>query len=223
MALSLTSMAAIVIVLIGYDSRVFPSVPGDISLNAIVATLSTISKTSLIFFVSAVLGQLKWDWCEQQPRQLEDLDTFDQASRGPLGATKLLLGKTGRSVASIGAVITILALALDPFVQQVVGTAELDTLGDSDDAWAERQTSPAYFTVMDNTDAEYRELLNGAIWNDASVYEQRANCPRGNCRFESFDTLEFCVDSHLVMDLTSLAVNCNARLEPEDFKDLVQI
>lgn len=88
MLLSLTSIAAIVIVLIKYDGRVFPSVPGDISLNAIVATLSTISKTSLIFSVSAVLGQLKWDWCEQQPRQLEDLDIFDQASRGPLGGNK---------------------------------------------------------------------------------------------------------------------------------------
>lgn len=221
MALSLTSMAAIVIVLIKYDGRVFPSVPGEISLNAIVATLSTISKTSLIFSVSAVLGQLKWDWFEKQPRQLDELETFDQASRGPLGAMKLLLGGTARSVASIGAVITILALALDPFVQQVVGTAP--SFSDSDDAWTERQTSPAYFTVMDNTDAEYRELLNGAIWNDASVYDRRANCPGGNCRFESFETLEFCVDTGLVTDLTSLAVNCNARLEPEDFEDLVQI
>ena len=108
MMLSVASMAVIVVILAQYDGRAFPSGPGDISLNAVVATLSTISKSSLIFSVSAILGQLKWDWYEQHPRELHDLETFDQASRGPLGATKLLLEKTGRSVASIGAVITIL-------------------------------------------------------------------------------------------------------------------
>jgi len=42
------------------------------------------------------------------------------------------------SVASVGAVITLLVLALDPFVQQVVGTAQLVSYIDSDDT--ERQT-----------------------------------------------------------------------------------
>ncbi|KAK0745749.1 hypothetical protein B0T18DRAFT_446428 [Schizothecium vesticola] len=224
MTLSLISMAAIVILLVKYDGRAFPSVPGDISLNAIVATLSTISKTSLIFSVSAVLGQLKWDWCEQQPRPLEDLDTFDQASRGPLGATKLLLGGTARSVASIGAVIMILALALDPFVQQVVGTAQEESYISSDDVWIERQTTPSYYPqYYADHDSEYLDMLNGAFWNDAAVYNRPAHCPSGNCRFESFDTLEFCVDSEIITDFDSLRLkNCSPEWDREEFATMTE-
>jgi hypothetical protein len=145
---------AIVAILAHYDGRTFPSVLGGISINAIVAILSTVFKSSLIFSVSAALGQLKWDWFEKAPRQLIDMWTFDEASRGPLGATKLLLGNTARSgPASIGAVITVLALAADPLVQQVVGSAQVESwvVPDPRDpntaAWAERQTRPGYFSV----------------------------------------------------------------------------
>jgi len=56
-------------------------------------------------------------------------------------------------VASVGAVITLLVLALDPFVQQVVGTAQLVSYIDSDDT--ERQTQPAYLSFYN--DGELRE------------------------------------------------------------------
>ncbi|KAK0719166.1 hypothetical protein B0H67DRAFT_608176 [Lasiosphaeris hirsuta] len=205
-----------------YDSKVFPYVAGDISLNAIIATLSTVSKSSLIFSVSAILGQLKWDWYEWKPRRLDHLETFDEASRSPLGATKLLLGKTAFSIASIGATIIILALAVDPFVQQVVGTAQLGRYVSSDEVWTERQTRPAYFSRGENPDREYFDALNSAIWNDAAIYDRRAHCPSGNCQFESFETLEFCVDSEIITDLTALKVNCSAGFESKEFEGLVK-
>lgn len=67
------------------------------------------------------IGQLKWVYFEQRPHRLADFDTFDGGSRGPLGAIKMLYKINGRAiVASIGGIVTILALAMDPFVQQVV-------------------------------------------------------------------------------------------------------
>ncbi|KAK0627374.1 hypothetical protein B0T14DRAFT_563182 [Immersiella caudata] len=50
--LSIAATIAIVAVLSVYNHQKFPQVPGDISLNAVVATLSTVSKSSLIFSVS---------------------------------------------------------------------------------------------------------------------------------------------------------------------------
>ncbi|KAK1834036.1 hypothetical protein QBC39DRAFT_344967 [Podospora conica] len=49
MMLSLASMTAIVAILVSYNGKAFPKMAGDISLNAFVATLSTLSKSSLIF------------------------------------------------------------------------------------------------------------------------------------------------------------------------------
>ncbi|KAK3313568.1 hypothetical protein B0H66DRAFT_629496 [Apodospora peruviana] len=146
MLLSGASILAIAVILEIYDGHVFLHLPGGITLNAIVSTMSTISKSSLIFTVSAVLGQVKWDWYEEEPRRLDNLETFDQASRGPLDAAKLLFGRrTVLSIASLGAVITILALAVDPFVQQVVGYTEKVSFVDSDEVRTERLTHPSFF------------------------------------------------------------------------------
>jgi len=231
MMLSLASMVAVVVILICYDGMVFPYVPGDISLNTIVAILSTISKSSLIFSVSSVLGQLKWDWYEREPRGLSELETFDQASRGPLGAVKLLFRTTAiRSIASIGAVITILALAIDPFVQQVAGSAQLESYVDSGDVWTERQTRPAFPKPGETIShfqlygpyLEYNNYINSAIWNDASVYDRRAYCPSGNCRFESFDTVEFCVDAGTITNMSALEISCSFTFIRQSFKDLLE-
>ncbi|KAK0620589.1 hypothetical protein B0T14DRAFT_567329 [Immersiella caudata] len=223
MMLSLAGMTAIIAILKSYDGKAFPRMTGGISLNSLVATLSTLSKSSLIFSVSAYDGT---------PRPLDDVETFDRAGRGPLGATKLLLGRTARSVPeSIGAIAITCALAVDPFVQQVVGSAQAESYvpsGPGNEAWTERQTRPAYFPRDQSRDrtppmfgdpqrnysdpdrANYLERLNGALWNEASVYGLQAHYPSGNCQVDSFETLEFCVDSAVVTDLENLYVNCNA-------------
>ena len=62
----------------------------NISLNFIVAVLSTIVKVSLAVIVDAGLSQTKWLWFLQQRRSLLDYKRFDDASRGPLGSARLL-------------------------------------------------------------------------------------------------------------------------------------
>ena len=42
---------------------------------------------------------------------------MDDAARGPLGSVTMILKNTILSVGSIGAVIVVLALAFDPFIQ----------------------------------------------------------------------------------------------------------
>ncbi|KAK4159549.1 hypothetical protein QBC43DRAFT_327065 [Cladorrhinum sp. PSN259] len=90
-----------------------------LSLNATLAIFATAAKLTAAIAVSACISQYKWIHFKKGPQRLVDLDLFDSASRGPLGSL-ILLCRRPKGLASIGAFVTILALALDVFVQQVV-------------------------------------------------------------------------------------------------------
>jgi hypothetical protein len=75
----------------------------------------------MLMVVGQALGQLKWQHFENRPRRLIDFEIFDSASRGPWGALDLLYHIHWRALAgSTGAIITVLAVAMDPFAQQVI-------------------------------------------------------------------------------------------------------
>lgn len=71
------------------------------------------------------IGQLKWVWFFEQGKDarnkpLYDIQSFGGASRGPLGSLMILFRQKGLSLASLGAAITLLSLAFDPFIQQII-------------------------------------------------------------------------------------------------------
>ncbi|KAK4222884.1 hypothetical protein QBC38DRAFT_374273 [Podospora fimiseda] len=96
-----------------------------LSLPATLAIFATASKLTAAIAVSACISQYKWIHFKKAPRRLVDLDLFDSASRGPLGSL-ILLCRRPKGIASIGALVTILALALDVFVQQVIKLKDQD-------------------------------------------------------------------------------------------------
>lgn len=120
MWLSAISFVVIAIVLKIYDGNTSPELPYDLTLNAIISVLATICKACLIPVVAAAIGQLKWCWFQAKSRKLQDLQSFDDASRGPLGSASLLLVPRKWSIASAGAFITVIAVLFDPFVQQAL-------------------------------------------------------------------------------------------------------
>lgn len=99
LGISTGCLIAIAMVLKQHDQKPIPTFFWGLTLNAIVAILSTFSKSALIVAVSAGLGQLKWHWLStvtretdnqlneqqrsRQGRVLLDTDLFDNASRGP--------------------------------------------------------------------------------------------------------------------------------------------
>lgn len=122
--LSAMSMGIIIGVLIYYQDKKIPNWPGSLTLNAFIAILAKVSGAALILPVSEALGQLKWSWFQGSSKTMWDFEIFDNASRGPWGSFLLLIRTKGRALAAIGALITLLALALDPFFQQVVDFPE---------------------------------------------------------------------------------------------------
>ena len=100
--------------------------------NTVVSALSTLAKSSMLMVVGQGLGQLKWQHFERRPRRLFDFDVFENASRGPLGSLLLLYHINWTALAgSTGAVITILALAMDPFAQQVTSFDQRQVVADN--------------------------------------------------------------------------------------------
>jgi hypothetical protein len=91
--------------------------------NTLIALFATITRAALIFPLAECLGYLKWRYFER-PRTLAHLQTFDAASRGPLGAVKYLWTLPIRSpLATCAAILTTLLLLYQPFAQQTINFA----------------------------------------------------------------------------------------------------
>lgn len=118
--LAIASTAAIVGVLIHVNGKPLSSWSLLIQPNSLVAVFSTIAKSALLVPVAECLSQLKWNYFEK-PRALSQMQVFDDASRGPWGALKLLwTTRTTALLASAGAFLMLLMLAFEPFTQQVI-------------------------------------------------------------------------------------------------------
>lgn len=93
--LSVIAFFGIIVILCKYDGHTLPRLPYNVPLSFVVSTLATVSKSSLLLAVTSAIGQFKWLWMSSKQRRLQDLQVFDEASRGPLGAAKLLLSRKG--------------------------------------------------------------------------------------------------------------------------------
>lgn len=93
------------------------------SLLAFVNILGKVASAALIVPTTEALGQLKWNWFHKS-NAMYDFEIFDKATRGPWGAAMLLYRTKGRSLAALGAMLILLLLAIDSFLQQVVDLPE---------------------------------------------------------------------------------------------------
>ena len=127
-SLSVASTIAVIAVLISVQRKPLAEWKMSIQPNSLVAIFSTIAKSALLVPIAECISQLKWTYFES-PRTLSQLQVFDDASRGPWGSL-VLLWKTKATalLASLGAFITILLLAFEPFTQQVVRVQVKNTL-----------------------------------------------------------------------------------------------
>jgi hypothetical protein len=117
---SIGCLVAITAVVGAYDGERIPQLVSGLTLNTIISVLSTAARSSLVFVVSAAVGQLKWCWLKRSVRQVRDIQAMDEASRGPLGAIGVIAFWTGGNLAAMGSFVTILMIAFSPFVQQLV-------------------------------------------------------------------------------------------------------
>ncbi|KAI9373777.1 hypothetical protein BJX61DRAFT_552009 [Aspergillus egyptiacus] len=218
------AFAGMVALLRAFDDRPIFDWYG-VTLNTLVSILSAAMKAALIYAVSECISQWKWILFSREERLLIDFERMDSASRGPLGGINVLW-KTRRSTSvRLGAFLTLLAIALDPFSQQLVqlrqGTEFVDSLGG---ARAESAKTLEYskgdvvygnatnstinpsgpMAIMAATEIDLSmqgSILNGLSRSLAEI-RQQANviCPTDQCTWPPFKTLGVC---HTCHNLTS--------------------
>ncbi|EAT86306.2 hypothetical protein SNOG_06475 [Parastagonospora nodorum SN15] len=187
----------------------WPLNKAGLTLNAFVSILSRIAGAALLLPVAEALGQLKWIWfIRGDSKKMWDFEMFDNASRGPWGALLLLIHTKGKTIAALGALVTIFALALDPFFQQVVSFPEDWTLQEANSSIAravryEPEISIDYVNGLDiiNLDQHMTAVTdpffvgNGTQpipFGNGSRVDFPLACPSSNCTWPTYDTLGVC-------------------------------
>jgi len=209
---SIACAIAIAATIFTYDGRPTPRMEYDVTLNAIVSVLATASKAALIFAVSNCIGQLKWTWLgDKNTKSLMDAAIFDSASRGPYGAIQMLTGSTRQSLASIGAIVIVLALTFDPFTQQVVTYETSIQYAKSEDATIAAAQS---YTVLD-IGVPFKKAIGSVLYKDDFTWTP--NCPSGNCTWQGFETLAW--HSRCFVDPTwTMDPPCTFQFSPDEIK-----
>lgn len=190
----------------------------DQSLNkwplglTIITVLSKVASAALILPISEAIGQLKWTWFHgKKSRDAFDFEMFDKASRGAWGSVMLLCRTKGRSLAALGALLTVFLLAIDTFFQQVTDLPERWKLeGESyipRSIRYEPKTELQYDNTWDNLPVtqmnnDLRRALgpfyydqNGthpiAVGNTTQA-EIPLVCPTSRCEWPPYETLAVC-------------------------------
>lgn len=112
---AVAALLALFATLYAYGNKPSPDWPRWLSLNTIVSMYVVLLKSAVLLIAAEGLGQLKWTWFEESSQPLPD-----HATRGPAGSLALLWRLGIFTLSSCGALVIILALAVDPFAQQIL-------------------------------------------------------------------------------------------------------
>jgi hypothetical protein len=149
-----------------------------------------------------------------------DFEIFDKASRGAWGSFLLLFRTKGRSLAALGAILTLLLLAVDTFFQQVTDLPErweLDGFGeiprvvryegDNGDIYED-----GYPNTMEDINLRQATLkffyYNGnkpVPFGSGERPDIPLSCPSSRCEWDEYDTLGVCSACADVSELLTYA------------------
>ena len=211
---AVVAFLAIVILLAVRKDKPLPNWPSLIGINSLVAIFSSVLRVALLFPVAECVSELKWIWFAN-PQPVSDFDRFDSASRGPWGALKLLLKRPGNGLTSLGASITILLLAVGPFVQQILqfsscpipleGSSAIVARTNNYTVGAFQRAVGDPFVDKKMTTALYQGLLDPPSNASAliSTYCQSGNCTFPHSNKRAYTSLAICSSIEDISQLIS--------------------
>ncbi|KAK2750848.1 hypothetical protein CKAH01_17918 [Colletotrichum kahawae] len=187
--LSIASLAALILFLLAINHKPPPSWPSGITVNTVVASLSTVARTAFTVPVAEGLSQCKWNWFKKRPRPIEDFSLFDEASRGPWGSVCLLFRTKGWMIGILSALLLTSSVATSTLTQSAVkypGRVELEG-----NATAWKLTSSSDYKFASRLEGTVPQALFSPITN---IYPfKEPYCPRSSdCVWPTFQTLAIC-------------------------------
>ncbi|KAF2136595.1 uncharacterized protein K452DRAFT_237204 [Aplosporella prunicola CBS 121167] len=201
--LSASCMAAVIVILASFNGKALAKWDFPIQPNSLVSVFMTVAKSALLLPVSQCINQAKWTHFERNPHRLLKLQFFDDASRGPWGALKLIIGmKSSNWIASWGALLTIIALASDPFAQQIIKYPSRSAPSNSTSA--SYRVTRAFnrtenWTLKEEFSGSVEPATQAAIFTGiyASGVKSSPNCPTSLCQwYDPMITLGVCSSCH---------------------------
>ncbi|KAI2473119.1 hypothetical protein F4781DRAFT_419563 [Annulohypoxylon bovei var. microspora] len=186
-------VVAIIAALVGtiqpYQGQPLPQWPYSLSINTIVSFYSEIMRAAMILVLGECLSQLKWSWFTQ-PRPLDHIEHYDNASRGPWGSAKLLWAIRLRAIPpSLGGIMMILSLLLVPLTQQIVQFYSCEIPDMSLNAsipktnFASSGTSLHIGAGLNTIKPGVQDAMNSAVY-EKELKQTPFTCPTGNCTFD---------------------------------------
>ncbi|MBW0524489.1 hypothetical protein O181_064204 [Austropuccinia psidii MF-1] len=154
--------------------------------NGVLSVFGTITKAAFMSSVTGCIGQLKWLHFANGSHQLFHHQLFDNASRGPVGSLVFLLSLRKMQAAwvtSLACLITIAALAVNPFMQEILSYPTRSVVTGTP-AWttAANAYDNGHWTITGGFDPELTDdLMQGAIisaiFSLSNQTSHLLNCP----------------------------------------------
>lgn len=204
------AIIAIAVTAKAYQGQPKPQWPDVLSLNTLLSMYGVVFKASLGVTLASTMGQLQWMWFTSGPRTLIDLVKHNNARGGPWGSLQYLWTlKLRQPLAAIGAVLTIIAVGIDPFIQQILSYNDCNVSTNEKGAFIPRTN---YFHDLaneaDRSTVDGSKSARGAINAGilGSPYTTHADCPTGNCTFSTtFVTVGFCGTCQDISDTVNIS------------------
>jgi hypothetical protein len=191
-------LIVLAITLYVHRGKPLPSWPRYMTVNAILSFEALLFKTALILAVGSAISQSQWIWFASA-HSLHDAVRYAEA-REPVGSLVWLsmdIGKFKRPLTSLGAVIVIAAVLIDPVIQQMTQyeNCKIDITGPGVTATVARTNifSPQMLHVgaglASPDSASQSPMLSGLF---AEPQQANFECSTGNCTFDSYSTVGWC-------------------------------
>ncbi|KAK6823461.1 hypothetical protein PG987_013718 [Apiospora arundinis] len=188
-------LAGVLAVLGMYDKKPTPRWPLGITINSLIALLTSLSR--LAFMVPLVQGmsQLKWVWFSSKPRSLSDFQLYDEASRGPWGGLKILFKLKGY-LGSLAALVTLSGILTSTMTQQALQFQTTLAVSRNQTAQVQRCSN---FDLYDGQGIKLIHLKQ-AIFNGAftapneTITHIAPDCPAAECTWPIYHSLAVCTE-----------------------------
>ncbi|KAJ9136840.1 hypothetical protein NKR23_g9547 [Pleurostoma richardsiae] len=225
-------MLLILVVLFKANNHPLESWPLWIQPNSLISVFTTLGRTAMMVPVASCISQLKWRHFHLRPNRLSHLQALDDASRGPWGSFMLLLTvRANALMAGALAVVSLIALGIDPAAQQILGFPQRETKLTNVTAGVGISTSYSSKAYLQDTNevtgsTDFATMFNPDLFKlqssiidgiAGSVFQPMYSCPGARCSWEPFTTLGVCGEFRNMTDVvktncsgdTSYLLTCN--------------
>lgn len=199
-----------------HNGQPLPQWPFNISINSLLSVYTLVFKAAIGFILTSCIGQLQWTWFSET-RPLTDVLRFDNATRGAPGALGLIWRQRfRRPLTVLGCAITVLAVAVDPFIQQLVQPIDcsVEMLDDNMTATLPRTNRFEGYGYDEDSEIMANDLIQHRTGTNLKGVENALysgvfspgqappwKCSTGNCTFaDTYGTIGIC---HSCQDASS--------------------